>query len=92
MFFLDRGYSYAEDYYKGGGTNAGYWLYPTESDSAPGNEVGGAANQANYNNGVYSVTRSADYSGLLNYLTDAGVFTNSTSAYDTYDQAGNVIE
>ena len=83
---------YKAAYYKGGSTNAGYWNYPTQSDSAPGNEVGGAANQANYNNGVYSVTRSADYSGLLNYLTDAGVFSNSTSAYDTYDQGGNVIE
>ena len=50
---------YKAAYYKGGGTNAGYWLYPTESDSAPGNTIGGAANQANYNNGVYSVTKSA---------------------------------
>ena len=49
---------YKAAYYKGGGTNAGYWLYPTESDSAPGNTIGGAANQANYytsaKNGVFS--------------------------------------
>jgi formylglycine-generating enzyme required for sulfatase activity len=79
-------------YYKGGGTNAGYWLYPTESDSAPGNTIGGAANQANYYAGDFAVTQSANYSATLNYLTDAGVFGNSTSAYDTYDQGGNVYE
>ena len=83
---------YKAAYYKGGGTNAGYWLYPTQSDSAPGNEVGGAANQANYNNGVYSVTQSSTYSGTLNYLTDAGAFSASDSAYATFDQGGNVWE
>ena len=70
---------YKAAYYKGGGTNAGYWVYPTQSDSAPGNEVGGAANQANY-------------SSTLNYLTDAGAFSASASAYDTFDQGGNVWE
>ncbi len=83
---------YKAAYYKGGGTNAGYWDYPTQSDSAPGNVVGGAANQANYNNGVYSVTQSSTYSGTLNYLTDGGAFSASDSAYGTFDQAGNVIE
>lgn len=83
---------YKAAYYKGGGTNAGYWLYPTQSDTAPGNTIGGATNQANYNNGVYSVTQSADYSGTLNYLTDAGAFSGSGSAYATFDQGGNVIE
>ena len=83
---------YKAAYYKGGGTNAGYWVYPTQSDTAPGNVVGGAANQANYNNGVYSVTQSASYVGTLNYLTDAGAFSNNASAYDTFDQGGNVWE
>jgi formylglycine-generating enzyme len=83
---------YKAAYYKGGGTNAGYWVYPTQSDSAPGNVVGGAANQANYNNGVYAVTQSASYSRSQNYLTDAGAFSNSASAYDTFDQGGNVWE
>ena len=53
---------YKAAYYKGGGTDAGYWAYPTQSDTAPGNTIGGETNQANYNNGVYSVTQSADYS------------------------------
>jgi len=83
---------YKASYYKGGGNNAGYWVYPTKSDTAPGNTIGGATNQANYNNGVYSVTQSPHPSVLQNYLTDAGAFSNSASAYGTYDQGGNVWE
>jgi sulfatase modifying factor 1 len=84
---------YKAAYYKGGGTDAGYWVYPTQSDSAPGNTIGGAANQANYRNGgVYAVTQSADYSTTQNYLTDGGAFSNSASAYGTFDQGGNVFE
>jgi sulfatase modifying factor 1 len=80
-------------YYKGGGTNAGYWLYPTQSDTAPDNTIGGASNQANYkDNSLYSVTQSSSYSSTQNYLTAAGVFSNSASAYDTFDQAGNLAE
>jgi len=84
---------YKAAYYKGGGTNAGYWLYPTVSDTAPGNTIGGATNQANYRNGlVYSVTQTNIYSESQIYLTDAGAFSNSVSAYGTYDQAGNLFE
>jgi sulfatase modifying factor 1 len=83
---------YKASYYKGGGTNAGYWLYPTQSDTAPGNTIGGATNQANYNNGVYSVTQAGTPEPSKNYLTDVGAFSNSASAYDTYDQGGNVFE
>ena len=83
---------YKAAYYKGGGTNAGYWLYPTKSNATPGNTIGGSANQANYFAGDYAVTQSATYSTSQNYLTDAGAFSNSASAYDTYDQGGNVYE
>jgi formylglycine-generating enzyme required for sulfatase activity len=84
---------YKAAYYRGGGTNAGYWDYPTQSDSAPGNTIGGATNQANSKlGGVYSVTQSASFSFTQNYLTDAGVFSNSASAYGTFDQGGNVDE
>jgi sulfatase modifying factor 1 len=79
-------------YYRGGETNAGYWAYPTQSDSVPSNTIGESANQANYNNGVYSVTQSSSYSGFQNYLTDVGSFSNSPSAYGTFDQAGNLVE
>lgn len=83
---------YKAAYYKGGGTNAGYWVYPTQSDSVPGNNIGGAANQANYYAGDYAVTQSAIRSSTQNYLTDGGAFSNSGSAYGTFDQAGNVWE
>ena len=68
----------------------GYWKYATRSNTAPGNHVGNLPNQANYNNGVYSVTQSSIYSSFQNYLTPVGRFTNSASAYGTYDQAGSV--
>jgi formylglycine-generating enzyme required for sulfatase activity len=83
---------YKAAYYKGGGTDAGYWVYPTQSDTAPGNNIGGAANQANYYAGDYAVTQSASWSSSQNYLTDAGAFSNSASAYGTFDQGGNVYE
>jgi len=84
---------YKAAYYKGGGTNAGYWLYPTQNNAPPGNTIGGAADQANYKaGGVYAVTQSSSLSGSQNYLTDAGAFSNSASAYDTFDQGGNVWE
>ena len=69
----------------------GYWTYATRSNSAPGNLVGNGTNQANYYAGGYSVTQIAIYSNSQNYLTSVGAFTNSASAYGTYDQAGNVF-
>lgn len=83
---------YKAAYYKGGGTNSGYWLYPTQSDTAPGNTIGGDANQANWYDGDFSVTQDSNYSPTQNYLTEAGLFSNSASAYGTYDQGGNVWE
>jgi formylglycine-generating enzyme required for sulfatase activity len=93
MWFLpSEDQAYKAAYFKGGGTDAGYWVYPTQSNNNPGNVVGGAANQANYNNGVYSVTQSFDLSNTQNYLTDVGAFSDSASAYGTFDQGGNVWE
>ncbi len=81
-------------YYKGGGTNAGYWLYPTKSDATPGNTIGSALNQANCYAGDYAVTQqpSPPTISTQNYLTDVGAFGNSASAYGTFDQGGNVWE
>jgi len=87
---LDEWYKAA--YYMGGGTNARYL------HGISGNNIGGAPNQANYDNGVYSVTQSqsdrhgGDISSTQNYLTDVGAFSNSASAYGTYDQLGNLAE
>ncbi len=86
---------YKAAYYKGGGLNAGYWEYATQSDSPPGNVVGGVTNQANFYSDadrVFSVTKSARYLRNQNYLTNVGAFTNSGSAYGTFDQSGNVYE
>jgi len=81
---------YKAAYYKGGGTNAGYWDYPTKSDTLPSN-VGAdgytdPGNHANYNDkGYYTI-------GSPYYRTDVGEFENSASAYGTFDQGGNVWE
>jgi formylglycine-generating enzyme required for sulfatase activity len=68
---------YKAAYYKGGSTNAGYWTYATQSNSAPGTTIGSSANQANYNN-------------VIGHSTDVGSFSGSGSFYGTFDQSGNV--
>lgn len=84
---------YKAAYYKGGGTNAGYWRNAARSDLTPGNAVGAAANQANYRlNLRFAVTQLTNFSAAQNYLTDVGAFINSYSPYGTYDQGGNVYE
>jgi sulfatase modifying factor 1 len=84
---------YKAAYYKGGGIDAGYWAYATQSDAAPGNVIGSGTNQANYEMpSGYSVTQSAAFSSSQNYLTDVGAFTDSASFYGTFDQSGNVFE
>jgi formylglycine-generating enzyme required for sulfatase activity len=72
--------------------SGGYYTYATQSNTAPGNSIGSGANQANYFNGVYSVTESPTYSTSQNYLTDVGAFSGSGSFYGTFDQSGNVFQ
>jgi formylglycine-generating enzyme len=76
---------YKAAWYKGGGTNAGYWLWPTASDSTPSNVYNPAGtNNANfYNNG---------YSDPVNFLTPVGAFAATTSAYGLYDMGGDVFQ
>jgi sulfatase modifying factor 1 len=69
-----------------------YWLYPTRSNSVPGNSIGPLANQANYFDGAYSVTPESGALDLRNYLTEAGSFSGSASFYGTLDQGGNAFE
>lgn len=85
---------YKAAFYKGNGTNSGYWLYPTQSNSVPTNQVlptdpGDSANYlpvlGDYILGDYSI-------GSPYYRTNVGEFENSASAYGTFDQAGNVWE
>ena len=73
-------------YYKGGSLNAGYWLYPTQSNNAPSNLLTAyGSNNANYYiNGV-------GYSDPVNYLTDVGAFAESPGPYGTYDMGADVM-
>ena len=73
--------------------SGGYYAYATQSNTAPGNVVGSGANQANYNNGLYSVTQvGGNKDPNQNYLTDVGAFSGSGSFYGTFDQSGNVYQ
>jgi formylglycine-generating enzyme len=78
---------YKAAYYKGGGTNAGYWDYATRSDICPNNNPPGqdTGNSANYYSNGYSV-------GSPFYSTEVGAYALSYSPYGTYDQNGNVWE
>jgi len=71
---------YKAAYYKGGGTNAGYWDYPTGSDTETTCTVPGAtANTANCH--------------VIHFdLADVGSYTGAASPSGTFDQAGNVWE
>jgi len=77
---------YKAAYYKGGGTNTGYWDYPTGSDTAPTSEAPpGGANSANYYGSGWAV--DPPY-----YRNEVGAYTGSDSPYGTFDQGGNVWE
>lgn len=76
------------------GGAGGYTLYATNSNTAPGNNDVGAANQANYvaNGGLFAVTQQLSLSLTQNYLTDVGSFTGTPGPYGTYDMNGSVWE
>lgn len=72
-----------------------YWLYPTKSNTVPGNTIGVTtpSNHANFTtNSVYSVTQSGIYDSNQNYLAEVGSYAGSPSFYGTFDQGGNVNE
>jgi hypothetical protein len=62
---------------------AGYWDYPTRSDTKPSRDFT-STNAANWYDGSYLDPNR--------YLTEVGAFTKTQSAYGTFDQAGNVYE
>ena len=80
---------YKAAYYKGGSTNAGYFDYPTSSDTAPSNVLGSPTDPGNnatyYNNGRHTI-------GSPYWRTEVGAHENSDSPYGTFDQGGNVWE
>jgi formylglycine-generating enzyme len=69
---------------------AGYWDYPTRSNTVPSNEGADGytdpGNHVNYSNGS-SYTIGSPY-----WRTNVGEFENSASAYGTFDQGGNVAQ
>ncbi len=74
---------YKAAYYVGGGTNAGYWTYPTKSNTIPSNVLSPTGmNNANYYNGGYTTITTS--------LTPVGSFADSPGPYGTYDMGGNV--
>jgi formylglycine-generating enzyme required for sulfatase activity len=84
---------YKAAFYKGGSTNAGYWLSAAQSASNPtavtatptgDGSAGATGNSANFNN-------AAIWNGLTGNLTTVGT-NGGPSAYGTFDQGGNAWE
>jgi sulfatase modifying factor 1 len=84
---------YKAAYYKGGSTNAGYWDYATQSDTAPTpvtsgstgiGSAGSAGSFANYND-------DADWNSQNGNVTTVGS-NGGPSAYGAFDMSGNVRE
>ena len=86
---------YKAAYYKGGGTNAGYWPYATQSSSVPTSvsatvagdgSAGSSGNFANYNS-------DADWGSPVQNGNVTTVGTNGgPSAYGAFDMTGNIWE
>jgi T5SS/PEP-CTERM-associated repeat protein len=73
---------------KSGVGNAGYWSFPTRSNTAPGQDMTEATNPGNNaNHSLWYPIDSGKY-----YTTLVGEFQLSQSTYGTFDQGGNVWE
>lgn len=86
-------------YYRGGSSNAGYWLYPTRSDTNPGDAAGDRSglhnNNANYN--LYPLDPWAPALALtpVDHCGKLGANNlpmGTYSPYGCFDMAGNVNE
>ena len=60
-------------------TSVSFWNYPTQSDTSPDLKLTNPKNLANYGN-------------IFDGPTEAGFFSDSPSAFGTFDQGGNVRE
>jgi formylglycine-generating enzyme len=68
---------------------AGYWVYPTKSNSLPSNVFSSTGT----NNVNYASTSLPNGSiGATYYRNTVGAFSNAISPYGTFDQGGNVSE
>jgi probable HAF family extracellular repeat protein len=80
---------YKAAYYKGRGTDAGYWAYPTQSNTAPINILSATGtNNANFYDS--DGTGTGGRTDQPNLLTPVGAFSASPGPYGTYDMGGNV--
>ena len=80
---------YKAAYYVGGGTNAGYWTYPTQSNIAPDNSLALANSESNDANFLATIT---NYTDPTNRLTPVGTFLLSPGPYGTFDQGGDLYQ
>lgn len=79
---------YRAAYYKAGGTNAGYWTYPMQSNTTPGNSLALAtstSNEANFAIGT-------NITDPTNRLTPVGAFSASPGPYGTFDMGGDLFQ
>jgi formylglycine-generating enzyme required for sulfatase activity len=92
---------YKAAYYKGGGTNSGYWTYATSTNATPTwlkpADVNNPAYQAEYgvspaNAANYLGSGGAGYPRANGSLIDVGSYPLSVSPYGTLDQDGNAYE
>src|SRR3984957_13527792 len=78
---------YKAAYYKGHSTIAGYWLYPTQSNTPPSNILSSTGtNNANFFDPVLGDTDPATM------LTPVGAFADSPGADGTFDMGGDVFQ
>lgn len=80
---------YKAAYYKGKGTNADYWYYPTQNNNLPSNQL---VDPDPGNNATFWYQPNGYTIGGPYWRTEVGAHENSDSAYGTFDQAGNVRE
>jgi formylglycine-generating enzyme len=93
---IDQWYKAA--YYKGGGTDAGYWTYATQYDDPP-TAVNATIGGSGTSGGVIPVTSgnyanydyAADWNSQDGNVTTVGT-NGGPSAYGTFDMSGNVTE
>ena len=82
---------YKAAYYKSGGTNVGYWTYPTKSNTSPINILSATGtNNANFFDEFG--TGNGSYTDPVNYLTPVGAFADSPGPYGTFDMGGDVFQ
>ena len=81
---------YKAGWYVGGGTNAGFWDYPTQNNNPPSYVLSATGtNNANYTASISTppFTTSSD---PTNWLTPVGAFAGSPGPYGTFDMGGDV--